>query len=167
MGHIVNADGTLTIQSTPTQTVADMQAIADRAETIGGLLKGTAADRGNLTPGQAKEGWLFSETDTGRVYQLRSGNWERFAGFSRGLFVGGTNAGGVATVNHGLGVVPGAVVVTDRNAGAVPGSRKVVFVTATATQIQFVVYNTALVSGALSTAPLPNNPVEFYWTAFL
>jgi hypothetical protein len=75
MGHIRNADGSLRFQATPNQTVADLQALADRIEAVGGFLRGSAASREELTSGQAKDGWLFAETDTGRLYLRQAGNW--------------------------------------------------------------------------------------------
>jgi len=69
------ANGALTVLSTPVQTRADLQAIADRIEDIGGLLRGTAADRLDLTSSQVKNGWLFYETDTGIGYVRRGGVW--------------------------------------------------------------------------------------------
>lgn len=95
---------------------------------------------------------------------LGNPQWSSFREPSRGVFVGATeNVGrpspaGTVTVAHDLGVTPTAVIVTDRNAGAVPASRKVVLVVANAAQIQFAVYN----NGSL----LVNNPVEFGWAAF-
>lgn len=75
MGHIQDADGTLTIQATPTQTVADLQAVADRVEEIGGLLRDPQAERLLLTNSQVKDGWLFFETDTGIGYARKGGSW--------------------------------------------------------------------------------------------
>lgn len=95
---------------------------------------------------------------------LGNPQWSSFREPSRGVFVGATaNVGGASpagtvTVAHDLGVTPTTVIVTDRNAGAAPASRKVVLVVANAAQIQFAVYN----NGSL----LVNNPVEFGWAAF-
>lgn len=73
MGNIRNNDGSLTIQATPPQTVADMQAIADRVEEAGGVLKLTSAQRTALTSGQVKLGWIISETDTQSLYLVQPG----------------------------------------------------------------------------------------------
>jgi len=67
MGHSLSPTGKPLYNSTP-ETVADLQAAVDFAELTGGILKGTAAQRGNLTTAQWPVGWLFSETDTGRLY---------------------------------------------------------------------------------------------------
>lgn len=68
MGHSSDATGKPVITPTPTQTVADMQAIADYAEKVGGLLKVSSSERTSLTSGQTKPGWLISETDTGSLF---------------------------------------------------------------------------------------------------
>lgn len=58
-----------------TDLPADLQAAVDYAERVGGLLTGPRAERVVLTSGQVAEGWLFSETDTGRIYLRRLGAW--------------------------------------------------------------------------------------------
>jgi hypothetical protein len=73
MGNIRNNDGSLTIQSTPPQTVTDMQALADRIEEAGGVLKLSSAERTSLTSGQVKQGWIISETDTQSLYLVQPG----------------------------------------------------------------------------------------------
>jgi len=75
MGHVKNADGSLTINPTP-NTVEDMQAIANAAVELGGLLKGTSTQRSQLTPSQLRTGWVFSETDTGALYKWSSSGWD-------------------------------------------------------------------------------------------
>lgn len=75
MGHNTSADGAVTITTSPPQTVADMQAIADRAEAIGGLLSGTQAERLLMTNDELNEGWLYNETDTGIGYSRKGGSW--------------------------------------------------------------------------------------------
>jgi hypothetical protein len=70
MGHIANADGSLTFTPTPTQTVADLQALADRIERVGGILRVTSTEREQLTQQQTHVGMLIAETDTGRLYQV-------------------------------------------------------------------------------------------------
>lgn len=78
MGHVKNADGSLTINPTPS-TVGDLQAIADLAMELGGLLKGTSTQRLQLTGSQVRPGWLFSETDTGALYQRLPSAWRMVA----------------------------------------------------------------------------------------
>lgn len=96
--------------------------------------------------------------------QFGNPQWAKTRAPAQGVFVGATSNGGVGspagtvTVAHNLGVMPTVVLATDRNAGAIPGTRKVVLVVATDTAIQFAVYN----GGSL----LVNNPVEFGWVAF-
>lgn len=72
MGNTSDASGALDFNNDATNggsgPVADFQALSDRIEKIGGLLKLTATERLNLTPGQTKAGWLIAETDTGRFY---------------------------------------------------------------------------------------------------
>lgn len=79
MGHTLDTRGKPLFADTPTQTITDMQAAADFAEKIGGLLKGTSADRESLTAGQLTTGWLFSETDTGAIYQWATSGWSMVA----------------------------------------------------------------------------------------
>lgn len=75
MGNTLNTYGKPVISPTPTQTVVDMQAIADFADTFANVRRGTAAQRGALTAGQIRDGMIFLETDTGRGYQRRGGAW--------------------------------------------------------------------------------------------
>lgn len=82
---------------------------------------------------------------------------------ARGTYVGPTAlvsdpVPGIFTVNHDLGSVPSQVFAFDRNAGGGAATRKVVVVSVTATQIQFIVYNNG--------TPLSGNPVEVHWLAF-
>ncbi|MFF2631952.1 hypothetical protein ACFVR6_03625 [Microbacterium sp. NPDC058021] len=78
----------------------------------------------------------------------------------RGRYEGPTSASGTVTVDHGLGVVPTFVSAQDTNSYAIPGQRKISFVVANETQIQFLVFNTTT-GGALA-----NNPIIFYWIAY-
>lgn len=80
MGNTKNADGSLVISATPTGTRADMQAIADRAEEIGGLLKLTSTQRAQLTSSQTQLGWVVSETDTGILWLRRPSGLVPIAG---------------------------------------------------------------------------------------
>lgn len=75
MGHVKNADGSLTINPTP-DTVADLQAISNQVMELGGLLKGTSTQRSQLTGSQLRAGWVFSETDTGALYKWSSSGWD-------------------------------------------------------------------------------------------
>ncbi|MBD8218193.1 hypothetical protein IFU40_06045 [Microbacterium sp. CFBP 13617] len=178
MGHSKGASGAITVTPTPTQTVADMQAIANRVEEIGGLIAGTAAQRAELTSAEVRNGWIFAESDTGRLFWRRNNAWVRLSPVGGGFVVdvtstkdqdGATNDG-IITVTHGLGFTPRAVVVTDRNEGGVPSLRKVVVTARNATQIQFAVYVPRIVKVGdnydLQAQLLPNNPVEFDWIAF-
>jgi hypothetical protein len=67
MGFSLDGYGKPIFTSSP-QTVADLQAAADHADRIGGLLKLTNLEREDLTSGETKPGWLISETDTGYLY---------------------------------------------------------------------------------------------------
>lgn len=88
MGNTLNALGKPVFTPTPTQTTADMQAAADWAEKVGGLLKVTSAQRALLTSGQTAVGWLIVETDTGRIYQVT-------ASAPQGEVIGGARIPGV------------------------------------------------------------------------
>lgn len=90
MGNTLNALGKPVFTPTPTQTTADMQAAADWAEKVGGLLKVTSAQRALLTSGQTAVGWLIVETDTGRIYQVT-------ASAPQGEVIGGARIPGVLT----------------------------------------------------------------------
>jgi len=74
MGHVQNADGSLTFNSTPS-TVEDFQAVANLA-IRSGARPITSAERVQLSPSQARAGWLFTETDTGRIYQRTASGWK-------------------------------------------------------------------------------------------
>lgn len=73
MGHTTDSRGALTATPTPTQTVADLQAGYDRVEQIGGLLKGSASDRGALTGAAVADGWLFAQPNG--LLQRVPGGW--------------------------------------------------------------------------------------------
>lgn len=68
MSYTEGADGSLTIGDDASNVAADLQKIADLAMKMAGGLKLTEAEREQLTASQSRVGWLFSETDTGRVY---------------------------------------------------------------------------------------------------
>lgn len=76
MGFSADAHGKPQFTDTPTQTIADMQAAADYADRVGGLLKGTAAARGAMTAGQLVVGWIFIETDTRAMYVWTPSGWD-------------------------------------------------------------------------------------------
>ena len=178
MGHSKTASGALTALDTPTQTVEDLQAGYDRIEEIGGLITGTAADRNDLTSAQVKNGWVFAEQDTGRLYWRRSNAWVRVLPAGGGFVADVTStqgqdgyvSDGIITVTHGLGFTPRSVVVTDRNEGGVPALRKIIVSARNATQIQFLVYVPRIVKVGenyeIQAQLLANNPVQFDWIAF-
>lgn len=86
MGWVENADGTVTITDDAASgggPAEDMQKIHDVAVRLGGLLKGTRQARENLTASQARNGWVYVETDTGGVYERISGEWRLIAGGNR------------------------------------------------------------------------------------
>lgn len=104
MGHTTNADGSLTATRTPTQTVADFQAGYDRIEEIGGLLKGTRDERLALTSGESQPGWIFAETDTGKVYvRLVSGGWATLAPYAQAAGRSAVAASGTTPISFPSG----------------------------------------------------------------
>ena len=76
MGHVLNARGKPTFQATPTQTVADLQAATDFADTVGAGMRGTSAERNLLTSAGIELGQFFTEVDTGRIYVWLSGGFQ-------------------------------------------------------------------------------------------
>lgn len=82
MGFNTDTRGKPEFTDTPAQTVADLQAAADFADKVGGLLKGTSTERDLLSAGEVATGWLFSETDTGYLYRRVTAGWELVAGDS-------------------------------------------------------------------------------------
>lgn len=74
MGFTLDSTGKPVISSTPTQTVADMQAIADYAQKYAFARSGLASVRTGLAPGELWNGLTFFETDTGSVY-IYNGGW--------------------------------------------------------------------------------------------
>lgn len=83
MGYTLDSQGLPVFTATPTQTTADLQAAADAARKVGGVLRGTSTDRGLLTSDAVGLGWLFVETDTKRVYEWTSSGWQYLAGGNR------------------------------------------------------------------------------------
>lgn len=75
MGNTLDTYGKPVISATPTQTVVDMQAIANFADAFANVRRGLASERTGLVAGKIREGMLFLESDTGRGYQRRSGAW--------------------------------------------------------------------------------------------
>ncbi len=77
MGYTLDAAGKPVIAPTPTQTVVDMQAIADYAAGFALQYAGTSAQRTSLAPGKLRDGLLWTETDTFRVFQYFTtpGTW--------------------------------------------------------------------------------------------
>lgn len=73
MGHSLDAAGKPLFSSTPTQTVTDLQAAVDYAETVGGLLKLTSTERNALTSDETQPGWLIAEKNTGYLYLVLDG----------------------------------------------------------------------------------------------
>lgn len=95
MGYNEAADGTLEITDDANANggpANDMQAIVDMAVKLGGLLKGTQAQREALTSGQVRDGWIFIETDTGVVYARQSGAWVPVFGKTPAVRVGRSTA---------------------------------------------------------------------------
>ncbi len=177
MGYTADATGYPTFAPTPTQTVTDLQAGVAYAQTVGGLLKLTAAQRTALTSGQVTAGWLISETDTGKVYQVTAANPQGKVIAStgappptRGRVNTATSSDGTVTVTHGMGATPSHVFVTDRGGGTRATSRKVLVNARTTTQIQFLVTVTDLVESSgtysLVTNNFGSNNVDFDWIAF-
>lgn len=83
MGNTPNTYGKPVFAQTPTQTVADLQAAADFADTFANVRVGTSAARSALTAGQLRDGLLFTESDTGLVYVYDSTTttWAPVGGF--------------------------------------------------------------------------------------
>jgi hypothetical protein len=151
-GHPVFDDaGALDSAVDPTQ-------VAEYAAEVGTRLMGTAAQR--VAYSYARKGLSWQDTDSGEFLWKHDGtDWKTDRASTRRQFVGSTSGTGVVTVNHLLPGTPSGVSVLDSNSGAVPATRKIMHSASSTSQIQFVVYNNG--------APLPNNPVVFYWEAFL
>lgn len=77
MGFELDAYGKPVYNQAP-QTVLDLQAAADFANTFANVRAGTA--RADLTPGQLRDGLLYVETNNGDVYMRRAGGWKRILG---------------------------------------------------------------------------------------
>ncbi len=114
MGNSLDARGKPTFTDTPTQTVTDLQAAADFADKVGGLLKGTAAQRTALTTSAVSTGWLFAETDTGLLYQKVTSGWRRVSRTSIGAKLAGATDvnGAINATNPFAPLVPTWVQVT-------------------------------------------------------
>ena len=57
-------------------TQADLQAAADYAEKVGNYVAGLASSR----PATARDGWLYYETDTGLLWQMKGTTWKLILG---------------------------------------------------------------------------------------
>lgn len=104
MGNTLDTYGKPVISATPTQTVVDMQAIANFADSFANVRRGLASERTGLVAGKIREGMLFLESDTGRGYQRRSGTWAPVMGpFSARMKRSATaKAVGNTTINQSL-----------------------------------------------------------------
>lgn len=80
MGYTLDAYGKPVISKSPTQTVVDMQAVANFANEFANVRHGTAADRGALLPGEMREGMLFSESDSRLLWGWNSSTGWRVHG---------------------------------------------------------------------------------------
>lgn len=141
MGFTLNSRKKPVFSTAPTQTVADLQAAADYADLVGGVLRGTSSYRESVTAGEVDLGWLFVETDTGKVYEWTASGWQYLAGGDRvtpfrsntpiagagdlrafsGVAAGTTSAGGVLT--HSFPVAfstacAGVLLMQDNESGA-------------------------------------------------
>lgn len=106
--NTLDSTGKPIFTATPTQTVADLQAGVDYAERIAGGLKGTAAARDLVAADEVKLGWLFVETDTGRVYEWTASGWVYLAGGDRATpYRSNTKVAGVAALRFKTGVASG------------------------------------------------------------
>lgn len=72
MGHSANTYGK-PVYTDAADFVADFQAVADFADTFANVRVGTEAERNDLMPGQLRNGLLFVETDTGKLWTYLGG----------------------------------------------------------------------------------------------
>ena len=77
MGYTLDAYGKPVFSKSPTQTVVDMQVIADFADEFANVRADTSAERDDLLPAQLRPGMLFSETDTGLLLR-----WDTATGWT-------------------------------------------------------------------------------------
>lgn len=102
MGHSLDAAGK-PIFTTKPETRTDHQASADYAERIGGLLKVTAQQRGQLTSSQTKPGWIISELDTGDLYRVTASAPQGvLIGSGRPVFAHAGMTGGAQSTSGGV-----------------------------------------------------------------
>jgi hypothetical protein len=145
--------------SSPMEGPEQINDVADFAAQGWRWRGGTSAQRAGLPSDEVFDGMVWKDTDNGaHLYQRSGGEWGRVLRHSAGVFSGSTSSTGTATVSHGLPSTPVIVLATDKNEGAVPGTRKIVFNASSTTQIQFVVFN--------GGSPLAENPVVFSWLAY-
>ncbi|KTR78011.1 MULTISPECIES: hypothetical protein [Microbacterium] len=75
MGYTLDAYGKPVVSPTPTQTVVDLQAIADFAASFANVRVGTSTERQVLPAAKHRNGMLWVETDTGRIYRSKDAAW--------------------------------------------------------------------------------------------
>lgn len=124
MGFTLNARKKPVIGPTPTQTVADMQAIADFAEMVGNHRIGVASDRTGLSAGELYNGLYFFETDTNSIYVYNSG-WKLWHRAPTAYTPALTNIGGSPTIAARYAVAAGMVeaeIVLTLTSGSTVGS---------------------------------------------
>nr|WP_278101171.1 hypothetical protein [Microbacterium proteolyticum] len=134
----------------------DPQEAADYAAEVGNMIVGSTAYIAGY-PYQRKG--LSAYDTTENILKRHNGTGFKPAEPRYGLTAQGTSSTGTVTVAHGLGVIPSAVIITDKSNGTgADSTRKIGYVGANSTTFTVVVWN--------GGSPLAGNPVEFFWVAY-
>lgn len=135
--------------------------VAEYAAAFGNYMTGTTAER-NLATSWAWEGLQFFDTTEKKLYIFSLGAWKYLPRTQSDYVSRGTNTNGDIFVAHSLGEKPTAVHVTGGIGGVIPTRRTYAVHAMSATQFTVRVYRQDFDGG-----PMSQNPVDFYWTAFL
>lgn len=123
MGNTPNPYGK-PVYSDGADHVADLQAAADFADVFANIRVGDAADRAALVSGELRAGMLFSETDTGLVWEYDGTDWDVLTNLSasytstasQSIATGGSNkditfTGATPDVGSGMSATGGVITV--------------------------------------------------------
>ena len=147
--------------------IHDIEAAVAWASKVGGLLKGTSTERMTLTSTQTRVGWIFSETDTGKLFLRVPSGWFHLPATKAGVVDQATDNAGMITVTHGLGRVPLAAIATIDDSSPVVGNHlHVTTLDRTETTFKIRVYRSGTVDGiTYNNVPYGLNGVKASWVA--
>lgn len=123
---------------------------------------GTAA-RGSAIGSAVSDGMVsyLKDIDSVQIYD-GSGTWRTYGrSFATGSSSASTDASGLVTITHGLGVAPTAIFIQGAEGGALPS--RVTYTVSTVSSTTFIVKAYRQDTGSA----FGSNPVHFYWNAIV